>query len=169
MNTKPEKLTTVHGQGSVRRLQTQSTVRAPIEKVWSVLTDIEHVRHWWADGAIGKGVGEKVMLGSPEDLSGTVIVMMAPHIFEFTWHDEPGKASHPEWIDESTKGLVRFDLVELEPEATLLTLVQFGPIEGTLGASAGWHHIFESFTTYAETGAVTNTPDRFEELKKLYA
>jgi len=64
---------------------------------------------------------------------------------------------------------VRFDLVELAPDTTLLTLIQFAPVAGVTGASAGWHHIFEVFTSYVETGAAADKTDRcFEQIKALH-
>lgn len=162
------KLTEVYGNGAVRRLQTRSKIRAPVDVVWDALTNIEHVRQWWADGQIGSKVGEPFQLGGEEDLNGTIITLMKPHIFEFTWHDDPEKAANPEWIEEATCSLVHFDLVELASETTLLTLIQFAPIAGVVGASAGWHHLFEALASYIETGDASTTEGRFEELKKLY-
>lgn len=163
-----KKLTEVHGNGSVRRLQTRSEIRAPIDVVWDAITQIEHVRQWWADGTIGSKVGEPFQLAGEEDLAGTIVTLMKPHIFEFTWHDDPDRAARPEWLEEATSSLVHFDLVEIAADTTLLTLIQFAPLAGVLGASAGWHHIFEILTSYIETGETTTTPNRFEELKKLY-
>ncbi|MEM7077197.1 MAG: SRPBCC domain-containing protein [Pseudomonadota bacterium] len=162
------KLTEVHGIGAVRRLQTRNEIRAPIDVVWDTLTQIEHVRHWWADGHIGSRVGERFQLGGEEDLDGTIVTMMKPHIFAFTWHDSLEKAAHPEWIDAATSSLVHFDLIEVAQDTTLLTLIQFSPIAGALGAAAGWHHIFEMLTSYAESGEAVTTPNRFDELKQLY-
>ena len=163
-----KKLTEVHGYGAVRRLQTRSEIRAPIHTVWDALTQIEHVKHWWADGHIGTQAGEPFQLGGAEDLNGTIVTIMKPHIFEFTWHDEPTKAAHPEWIETATHSLVHFDLIEVAPATTLLTLIQFAPLAGASGAAAGWHHIFEMLVSYLESGEAVTTEDRFEELKTLY-
>ncbi len=164
-----EKLTTVHGHGEVRRLQTQAIIRAPIEAVWRALTDIQHVKRWWADGSIGDNVGDSVQLGGAEDLNGTILIKMAPHVFAFTWHDEPSKATRPEWIETSTNSLVHFDLIETAAETTLLTLVQFAPVEGATGAAAGWHELFERIKSYVEKGKVESGAGRFDALKELYA
>ncbi len=163
-----KKLTEVHGIGAVRRLQARNEIRAPIDVVWDSLTQIEHVKQWWADGHIGAQVGESFQLGGEEDLSGTIVTMMKPHIFEFTWHDDLKKAANPEWIETATNSLVHFDLVEVAAETTLLTLISFAPLAGFVGASAGWHHLFEVLTSYVETGDSATTDGRFDELKKLY-
>lgn len=162
------KMTEVHGVGDVRRLQTRNTIRAPVETVWAALTEIEHVSQWWEKGTIGSGAGESIRLGEGDELNGTIVLMMAPRIFEFTWHDEPQRSAHPEWIEPATRSLVRFDLIETAPETTLLTLVTFAPVAGSAGAAAGWQHLFEAFTAYVETGDATTPEDRFTELKALY-
>ena len=82
MNEK--KLTEIHGSGAVRRLQTRNEIQAPIHVVWDALTQIEHIKSWWADGVVGSQVGEPFQLGGEEDINGTIITMMKPHIFEFT-------------------------------------------------------------------------------------
>ena len=164
-----KKLTEVHGAGATRRLQTRTTVNAPIEIVWDALTKIEHVKGWWADGKIGSAVGESVQLGGEEDLNGSIVAFMKPHVFEFTWHDDLSLAEHPEWIEPATKSLVHFDLIELGAETTMLTLISFAPVSTMIGAAAGWHHILEMFKSYVETGDASSADDRFEQLKALYA
>ena len=164
-----KKLTEVHGMGGTRRLQTRTIVEAPIETVWEALTNIEHVKAWWADGTMGSAVGEPVQLGGAEDLNGSIVAYMKPHVFEFTWHDDLTLAQHPDWIEPATNSLVHFDLIELGAESTLLTLISFAPVATMIGASAGWHHLFEVFKSYVETGDASSSDDRFEQLKVLYA
>ena len=168
MHTTNTKLTEVHGEGDVKRLQTRTAIRAPIDTVWEALTSIDHVRQWWSDGHIGTKPGDRIQLASPEDVDGTILIMMKPHVFAFTWHDEPHRSSHPQWIESATNSLVHFDLVQNAPEATLLTLIQFAPSVSALGAAAGWHHLFELLTSYLETGVVVTGDQRFEQLKALY-
>ena len=164
-----KKLTEVHGLGGTRRLQTRTVVEAPIETVWDALTNIEHVKAWWADGTIGNAVGESVQLGGDEDLNGSIVAYMKPHVFEFTWLDDLTQAQHPEWIEPATNSLVHFDLIELGAESTMLTLISFAPVATIIGAAAGWHHLFEMLKSYVETGDASTSDDRFEQLKELYA
>ena len=111
---------------------------------------------------------QPVQLGGEEDLNGSIVAMMKPHVFEFTWHDAPEEAVHPEWIEAATKSLVHFDLIEIAADTTLLTLISFAPLVGATGAAAGWHHLFEVLTVYLEEGEARSTPNRFDELKALY-
>ena len=168
MTVQEKKLSEIHGVGPVRRLQTRSEINAPIETVWDALTDIENVKAWWADGEIGSEVGAPVRLGGDEDLNGSIVAYMKPRIFEFTWHDDLSIANHPEWIETATHSLVHFDLIETGAETTLLTLISFAPLVSATGAAAGWHHLFERFSGYVESGDATTPDDRFEVLKALY-
>ena len=163
------KLSEVHGIGTTRRLQTRQVINAPINTVWEAITLAEHVSQWWAEGSIGSKAGEPMRLGGEEDVNGTIITHMAPHIFQFTWHDKPEEAEHPEWIEPHTLSLVHFDLIETAPDATMVTLVSFSPVTSATGAAAGWHHLFEALQSYVETGEYNSPPDRFEQLKALYA
>ena len=162
-------LTEITGTGKARRLETRIRILKPVTTVWEAITEPQHLRHWWTDGTIGKSAGEAMQLGKPEDLSGTIICMRAPHVFEFTWHDDLSGATHPEWIEPHTNGLVRFDLTEISAQETLVTLVQFAPAQSATGAAAGWHELFERLKGYVEQGAVEDIPDRFSELKTIYA
>ena len=167
--TNPHRLTEVTGSASVRRLQTRILVAKAVTEVWSAITETKHLGHWWTNGTVGKHAGEAIQLAEPEDLNGTIICMRAPHVFEFTWHDNLSEAAHPEWIEPSTNGLVRFDLTEASGNNTLVTLMQFAPAESAFDAAAGWHELLERLKEYLERGVVADNPDRFNELKKIYA
>ncbi len=163
------KLTQVRGIGPVRRLQTQIEIQAPIDTVWESLTQAEHVAQWWTRGEIGATAGDAIVLDDGESLRGTILVMMKPYVFEFTWHVSLEHAAHPEWIEPVTRGLVRFDMIELGREATLLTMVQFAPATSAAGASAGWHELVERLQILCEGRDIEPSADRFEELKALYS
>ena len=165
-----DKLTTVNGTGPVRRLQVQTLIHAPIEKVWQAVTQIEHVKQWWADGAIGSQAGESITLGDGQDVNGTILVMREPYIFEYTWHDEPAQSVQPDWLHHPTNSMVRMDFVEEADGDTLVNLVSYSPKASGIGAAAGWHHLFERCKAYVEIGdANTVDPNRFEDLKLVYA
>ncbi|MGI9324108.1 MAG: SRPBCC domain-containing protein [Pseudomonadales bacterium] len=163
------KLTSVKGRGAVRRLQTEISVRAPIDRVWSAITDAQQVKHWWAEGQIGAQVGDPIVMENGAALNGTIVVMLAPYIFEFTWHDAPAESSEPQWLEHRTKSLVRFDLVELGDAETLATLTQYSPVIVAVGAAAGWDHLFQRLAEYLHTGQVKEEVGRFERLKQRYA
>ena len=163
------KLTEIVGIGPVRRLQTTIEIKAPVDTVWESITEARHVEQWWTAGEIGSTAGEPIVLEDGASVRGTIMVMMAPYVFEFTWNDSPAEATHPEWIEPATRGLVRFDLVELGAEETLLNMIQFAPVAGALGASAGWHELVESLQCYCEARDTKTPAGRFEELKALYS
>lgn len=168
------KLTSISGTGSVRRLEIQLQIAAPVSKVWESITDVEHVAHWWTSGTIGAHEGGRIILEDGTAVNGTVKICLPPYCFAFTWNDKPEEAAHPHLIDAVSKSLVTFQLVEEivgGKENTQLTFSQYLPPGEILGAAAGWHQIVgERLKSYVETGLVSDDADqRFMELQKIYA
>jgi len=162
-------LASVAGHGKYRRVEVKRVVNAPIDKVWNAITNADEVEKWWAAGEIDPKEGGQVKLGLGGEeadcgglgLDGTIKVFQPPHIFEFTWHEAYDPAM----------GLVRFDLVELENNQTLVTLVNSVPSTDAVPAAAGWHEIVESLGTYVGGGKAAPLPkneNRFSELKAIY-
>ncbi|MCR9258789.1 MAG: hypothetical protein NXH95_03640 [Pseudomonadaceae bacterium] len=63
----------------------------------------------------------------------------------------------------------REDLTEVAGNNTLVTLVQLAPAQSAFGAASGWHEAFERLKDYLERGVTVTNPQRFDELKELYA
>lgn len=163
-------LTRVSGSGPVRRLEIKLEIDSPIQKVWSALTDSNKVQNWWTAGIIEPREGGRFILDDGNEVNGTVKMCYPPYIFEFTWNDHPDNAGHPHLIDIHTKSTVRFDLTELENDRSSLTFIQYLPPDEVVGASAGWHQIVgERLKYFVETGSASDEPERFAELKKVYA
>jgi uncharacterized protein YndB with AHSA1/START domain len=161
-----DELATVTGRGDYRRIEVRRVIRAPIEKVWSAITNADHVRHWWTAGVIDAREGGGIRLGGEEapgdglfPLDGEIKVFEPPRIFEFTWNESYDPA----------QGLVRLDLVELDEGSTQVTLIHTVPsIHGAL-ATAGWHQLVERLGYFVETGAPpADDGDRFRELATMY-
>ncbi|MEM7097811.1 MAG: SRPBCC domain-containing protein [Pseudomonadota bacterium] len=166
--THDQKITDIQGFDRIFRLQSQIVVERSIYSVWDALTRSDQVGQWWAEGQIGNAEGEVFQLGESAELSGVIVSRIKPYLFEFTWHENPEQAAHPEWIEPSTKGRVRFDLVQLGRERTLVTMIQLAPAAGAIGAAAGWHQLLEALQAFLEDHPSNPDVDRFEQLKKLY-
>lgn len=154
-----DELATVVGHGAARRLEVKRVVRAPIAEVWAAITTPGELALWWECEVLEPREGGRIRRAEA-GLDGTVKVMQAPYIFEFTWDD---RGQPP--------GLVRFDLVEIAEGETLVTLVQYIPASQILGATAGWHEILERLGIYIDTSALVPPSAgnaRFEELKRVY-
>ena len=164
----PNELGTIAGHGSVRRVEVRRVVNAPIEKVWSALTDPAELRQWWECDVLDAREGGRIKLGvgvdgddcegTGPDQDGTIKVFMPPHIFEFTWND-----------DYDDPGLVRFDLVEFANNTTQVTLVQTLSSTDLLAAAAGWHEIVERLGVCLDSGELVPVPANAARYRELYA
>lgn len=162
----------IQGDGAVRRVALSNTFNAPLETVWQAVTTVDQVKLWWPDwqpgGVIEPAEGGTIRLGDGAWIDGIVKLWRPPHIFEFTWQEQPDDTAS--WHDAATRSLLRMDLVELSRSSTLLHLVQFMPAASSVGGAAGWHHfVGERLKSLLETGEVTDTANRFEELVALYS
>lgn len=154
-----DELATIAGHGAARRLEVRRVIGAAIEQTWAAITSPEELALWWKCEVLEPREGGRIQRADA-GLNGTVKVMQAPYIFEFTWDDV-----------NVAPGLVRFDLVEVGDGETLVTLVQYIPASHILGAAAGWHEILERLGTYIDTGVLVPPSEgdsRFEELKRVY-
>lgn len=165
---------TLEGAGSLRRIALENELGAPVDTVWNAITDVELVKQWWPDwqpgGTIEKREGGRIILGDGSWIDGTIKVWSPPHILEFTWHEHLQSPDAVDWFEPKTRSLLRIDLVSTGDSTTLLNLVQFQPADSAVGGTAGWHHFAgERLKSLLEDGRVIDRPDRFAELKLLYA
>lgn len=108
------------------RIERETTIAAPVERVWSVLTEAEHVGTWFADA----GAEIDLRPGGPmvlrwADYGATrarVEVVEPPHRFAYRWTAHFAKGAEPA-DDNST--LVEFTLVP-EGGGTRLRVVETG-------------------------------------------
>jgi uncharacterized protein YndB with AHSA1/START domain len=112
---------------SVRR-----TIRigAPVEKVWSAVTDPAHISRWFAKTTlVGTGAGATgTMAFGPDDvIPMRVEELDAPHRVSYRWNNDDALGYRPEVFDEATATVFTFTLEPLDDGAgTLLTLVESG-------------------------------------------
>ena len=93
--------------------------------------------------------------------------LAAAHRFAFTWKDSP--APNDDWHEPSTASLCSFDLVEFGDGSSQLALIQYMPAMSAIGGTAGWHELVgERLPEWLGSGAVTDRPARFDELRALY-
>jgi uncharacterized protein YndB with AHSA1/START domain len=155
------------GTGPYRRVEVKRVVNASIDDVWDAITDADKVSQWWDPGEIDRREGGRVRLGTNTDecgglpLDGVIKVFQPPHVLEFTWHEQYDPAM----------GLVRFDLVELGPGKTEVTLVNFVPEGDVIFAAAGWHEITERLQQYMVVRQAippAENDGRYKELCSFY-
>jgi len=168
-----EKHVVILGSGATRRIALERRLRAPIDKVWQAITSVDALKHWWVDwqagGEIERKEGGRIVLGDGSWINGSVKTWAPPHIFSFTWHESLDDPQNTLGFEEKTKGLLRIDLVEVDADQTVLTLIQFLPAADTVGGAAGWHDFGEYLASYLKGEKIDYKAERFAELKALYA
>jgi uncharacterized protein YndB with AHSA1/START domain len=145
------------------RIEREITVKAPVERVWTVLTEPEHIARWFGDSASGTAEpGGELVLGWKEhgDFPVTIERYEPPTAFAFRWvtgGHEPGVRPAP-----GNSTLVEFTLAA-QGDATLLTVVESGfesldmPAEQQLKNAEdntdGWRQELDELREYAESMA----------------
>jgi uncharacterized protein YndB with AHSA1/START domain len=143
------------------RIEREITIAAPVEAVWAVLTEPEHVGAWFGQGTptrIDLRPGGTMVLdhGKYGVFPTRIVKVDAPHYFAYRW-----ASAHPgEEATEDNSTLVEFTLAP-DGDRTRLTLVESGfatlaiPPErmetaGYEGHSAGWTEVLQSFVRRVE-------------------
>jgi uncharacterized protein YndB with AHSA1/START domain len=107
------------------RLEREIIIEAPLDVVWSVVTEAEHINGWFGDSTeIDLRPGGRLLLRWEEQdhtVHGRVERVDPPRFFSFRWTNRESRAAAGE--DDST--LVEFSLSP-EGDATRLTVVESG-------------------------------------------
>jgi uncharacterized protein YndB with AHSA1/START domain len=105
------------------RIERETLIEAPLEVVWAVVTEPEHVGGWFSDSAeIELRPGGKATLTWKEHgtVHGRVETVEPPRFFSFRWFRGPGTE-----LREDNSTLVEFSL-SAEGEGTRLRVVESG-------------------------------------------
>ncbi|MER5768370.1 SRPBCC family protein [Streptomyces sp. NPDC001985] len=146
------------------RIEKEITIAAPVQRVWAVLTEPEHVGAWFGQGEptpVDLRPGGTMFLDHGEygQFPTTIVTVEPPHRFSYRW-----AAGFPgEQATESNSTLVEFTLTP-EGDGTRLRVVETGfasltvPEERRQNASyeshdAGWADQVVNIRTYAERPA----------------
>jgi uncharacterized protein YndB with AHSA1/START domain len=141
------------------KIEREITIAAPVERVWSVLTEAEHINGWFADAGAEIDLrpgGALVMRWEEYGMArARVEAVEPPSRFAYRWtahHAKPGAEPEP-----GNSTLVEFTL-EPEGDATRLRVVETG--FAALAASEeqrksnyddnvdGWKQVLERFDAY---------------------
>jgi uncharacterized protein YndB with AHSA1/START domain len=142
------------------RIEREITVGAPVERVWTVLTEPEHIANWFGDSASGEAkAGGELVLGWKDHGDFPVLIERyePPHAFSFRWviGMESGQRPAP-----GNSTLVEFTLAA-EGDGTRLRVVESGfesldmPAERQLkhveDNTDGWRQELDELRVYAES------------------
>lgn len=141
------------------RIEREVTVNAPIERVWAVLTEPEHIANWFGDSASGDPRTGELVLGWKEygDFPVSVERYEPPHAFAFRWVTGIAESGTRPVPGNST--LVEFSLTA-EGRATRLTVVESGfesldlpekeQVRHAEDNTDGWRQELDELREYAE-------------------
>ena len=116
------------------QIERETTIAAPVERVWDLLTEAEHIGRWFSDAGaeVDLRPGGRIVLRWAEMGTGVArIVDIEPHRrFSYRWAPIP-----EQWGEEPVEGnstLVEFTLAS-EGDGTRLRVVESGfeALEGT--------------------------------------
>jgi uncharacterized protein YndB with AHSA1/START domain len=141
------------------RIEREISIAAPVERVWSVLTDAEHISGWFADDGAELDLRPGGALVMSWKKHGTtrarVEAVEPPHRFAYRWtahHAEDG--AEPE---EGNSTLVEFTLAP-DGDATRLRVVETGFASLATGDEqrqgnyddnvGGWKQVLAQFDEY---------------------
>ena len=141
--------------GTAETIVQEITIKAPASRIFEALTNPEQRKAWW--GSEGRfqtthmdsdlRVGGKWMMGGtglggrPFTVKGEYRTIEPPHVLAFTWL--------PNWQQNPTETLVRFDLTEKDGMTTV-RLTHSGLTPEGKQAHQGWPQILTWLRTYAE-------------------
>lgn len=130
------------------------TINAPAERIFAALTDPEQRKAWWGpEGLVqtthaesdlrvgGKWRMSGTGFGKPFTVHGEYRTIEPPHVLAFTWL--------PNWQQNPTVSLVRFDLTEKDG-LTTVRVTHSGLTPEGVEAHKGWSQILEWLRGYAE-------------------
>ena len=142
---------------TTNRIEQETFVAAPIERVWAVLTDPAHIPGWFGDSAeVELKPGGAAVFGWEEHgpVQAVVERVDPPRAFAYRWANEPDKAPTP-----GNSTLVEFTLTA-DGAGTLLRVVETGFAELEIpadkqqqsadGNTEGWTQELGELKTYAE-------------------
>jgi uncharacterized protein YndB with AHSA1/START domain len=123
-----------------QRIEREIVIDAPLEVVWSVVTEPEHISGWFSDSAdLDLRPGGRAVLHWNDfgTVQGRVERVEPPHFFSFRWAVDPGRD-----VDEGNSTLVEFSL-RADQESTRLTVVETG-FQGLAAPEAERQRHFDS-------------------------
>jgi uncharacterized protein YndB with AHSA1/START domain len=141
------------------RIEREVTVKAPIERVWAVLTEPEHIAQWFGDGAAGDPRRGELVLSWKEYGDFPVVVERyePPHAFSFRWvtgipesgtRPVPGNSTLVEFTLADDGGATRLTVVESGFES--LDMPKDQQLKNAEDNTDGWRQEMDELREYAE-------------------
>ena len=135
-------------------------IAAPIEKVWSAVTEPEHISTWFGQAAFdGAGVGAQGTLTWSDRGSVPVRIeaIEAPRMVSYRWSNDDARGLLPEEVDMEHSTVFTFTLEQVS-DGTRLTVVETGfettsdPAANLESHRAGWDAELDDMVVLLESG-----------------
>ena len=147
------------------RIERETVINAPVERVWELITEAEHLGRWFGDAGAEielRPGGAMVLRWAEHGASrGRIVAVEPPTRFSYRW--APFKDPGGEEPDEGNSTLVEFTL-QPEGDATRLRVVESGfaslatsdeqRTRNHEGNTEGWEHETDELRAYAEKVAI---------------
>ncbi|WP_354570175.1 SRPBCC domain-containing protein [Glaciihabitans sp. UYNi722] len=146
------------GEFTVRRT---IRINAPIEKVWSAVTEPTHISQWFGQAAFdGSGVGTRGTLTweGRDPVPLRIEQMDAPRLISYRWGNNEALARLPEEVDEQNSTVFTFTL-ETIADGTQLTVIETGfentsdPVANLESHRDGWNAELDKLVAMLESGS----------------
>lgn len=134
------------------RLRFTRGLAHPVQKVWTFVTEAEHLKHWFPATIRGEfvvGAPLRFEFGPDDDAptGGTVLAVEPLKAPEFTWEDAPN-------VD-----VIRIELEPTEDGCVLTFLSTIDAVGRAARDGAGWHVCLEALRRRLDGGEPDPDPD----------
>jgi uncharacterized protein YndB with AHSA1/START domain len=147
------------GEFTVRRT---ITIAAPIEKVWTAITEAEHIARWFGQTAVldevAVGAGGVFSFEGYGDFPVLIEELDPPRMIAYRWSNDDARGTQSSKVDPDHSTVFRFTLEALEG-GTQLTVVETGfdttsdPAFNMESHRQGWDSELDELVAYIEGGS----------------
>ena len=132
-------------------------IGAPVEKVWSAITDPAHISMWFGRVELD-GTAGTISWPDRAPIPLRVEAIDAPRSVSYRWNNDDALGTSPDGIDEETSTVFTFSLEPVK-DGTQLTVVETGfdrtsaPAENLASHGTGWTLELDKLVALLEDGA----------------
>ena len=138
------------------------TIQAPINKVWTAITEAEHLAKWFPHSAVlgAVAVGSEGVFTWDDygNFAVRVEEVDPPRVIAYRWSNDSAQGAESDRIDPARSTVFRFTLEEIDG-GTQLTVVEtgFGTLSDAAGSleshRGGWDSELDELVAYLEGGS----------------
>ena len=149
-------------EGDAFTVRRTIAINAPIDRVWTAITDAAHIARWFGQAAVldevAVGAGGVFSFDGYGDFPVLIEELDPPRLIAYRWSNDSGRTVDPRAVDRSQSTVFRFTLEPLDG-GTQLTVVESGfdtladPTAGMESNRGGWDAELDELVAYLEGGS----------------